>query len=169
MRGDEGRSGGERARFRDHWRPWKDFFTGTWAPALTAGASVGLLLTFVVRDSGGPVPDPAPYRVEESPPRAIVRLSPSPEAEPAGDLSFSWESIEGAIRYWVTLADPVEGTIREIGSTDATRLAVPRSRMGDHFPGSEPRILLWTVRARLLDGTEISSDPGSLRWTPPAP
>ena len=66
--------------------------------------------------------------------------------------------------YRIVLMDVTGGAVDELGATEATRLVVPSAQLVRRF-GSEARTLHWVVRARLADGSEVSSSPARIHWS----
>lgn len=137
------------------------------APGLAAAAAGVLLIGFVLLERGripAPTEDP-PLRSAPTTQGAIALSTPEADARVTGDVELRWEAVPGAVRYRVVLVSAEDGEVAEAGHTDGTRLTAPAAELSRHFGEDGPRSLHWIVRARLLDGTEISSAPRRITWS----
>ncbi len=137
------------------------------APGLAAAAAVVLLIGFVFVERGrvpAPLPEPV-LRSAPVAPEAIVLTSPPAGARVTGDLEMRWEEVPGAVRYRVVLVSADDGEVADAGHTGETRLIAPGANIARQFGEEEPHALHWIVRAHLLDGTELSSEPRRVTWS----
>ncbi len=142
----------------------RDMFSGPRTPLLAASAAAVLLVTIAILNSER-TSDPAPtYRKAPHGPSVVSRTSPEDGVTLRGDVLFEWIAAVGATDYRVVLIDPGSGLMLDLGPTAETTLTADGSAIGKVFPGSGTRELLWSVRARKLDGTEASSAPGEFLW-----
>lgn len=137
------------------------------APGFAAAAAVVLLIGFVLMErERAPLRTEAPsLRSTPAPQGAIALVSPAADARVTGDLAMRWEAVPGAARYRVVLVDAGDGSVAEAGHTEGTELTAPAAELARRFEGDGPHALHWIVRARLLDGTEVSSGPRRVTWS----
>lgn len=116
-------------------------------------AAAGLGLLYIARE-----PDEAPF------PSRYVEL-----AHPKGGVDevprrFSWQPVEGAARYRVTIEDADTFWPLVLGTTDVTRFDLPEEKRQAIRPG---RIHEWSVEALDGDGRAVAWG-GSRFWVGPA-
>ena len=141
---------------------------GPRVPVFAAMAATVLLVTFVVLDSGRSESGAPVYRSSGSGPQVVTRIGPEGEARVSGDVRFAWRALEEALAYRLILVSPKDGGVLELGPTADTSFVAEAGQLASTFRARGEQALLWTVRARLVDGTEVSSSPGTLRWVRPA-
>lgn len=136
----------------------------TVTPGLATVAAGVLLVTFVVRDRA-PTPPVDALRTDSVAPAALLPISPAAGDAVTGPIDFRWQEVAQAVRYRVVLVDADDGTVIVVGSTEAQELSVPASFLTGRFGSTAPRSFHWMVRARLIDGREVSSEPWRLTWS----
>ncbi len=140
-----------------------DWLGGVTTPGLAAAVAAVLLITFVLREREPTPPTGETLRASEvqSP---IALRSPEASVELSTDVEFSWEPMAGAVRYRVLLVSLESGDVASVGHTQNTTLLASGTDLSERLgPGTHD--VHWIVRARLLDGSEISSEPRRLTWT----
>lgn len=140
------------------------WLSGGAAPTLGAVAAAALLVIFVARERTPlPVEEPT-LRAVATDTASITIVSPEPGTELRGDVTLEWEATSGAVRYRVVIVDLADGGVIDAGRTEETRLVVGNDFLREHLGADAARSLHWIVRARLIDGTEVSSEPRRLTW-----
>ncbi len=151
--------------------------TGSWAerfrsflraarfPAAAAVGAAALLVTFVLQERQTAPPPVPTLRSADPAPLTLALTAPDADARVRGDLTLRWEAVEGALRYRVVLVDSEGGEVFDAGHTETTALTAEGDRLAEHFGAETSRALHGIVRARLLDGSEISSAPRRIVWS----
>jgi len=154
-------SGGEPTPARGPFAFLRELFSSP-TPAVLAAAAAVLLVAVVLRAPG---PEQRPeVRANGAGAGAVEIFAPPADATIHGDVRFQWRSVPGARSYRVVLMDVTGGAIDELGATESTGLRVPAGELAQRF-GSDARTLHWVVRARLADGTEVTSSPARIHWS----
>ncbi len=138
---------------------------GPRVPVFAAMAATALLVTFVVLDSDRSDSGTVVFRSSDSSPRVVTRIKPASGLRVEGDVRFVWQALDEATAYRLVLVSPTDGEILELGPTADTSLVAKADQLASPFRARGEQDLLWTIRARLVDGTEASSSPGALHWT----
>lgn len=150
-------------------RGWRErlgaFLDAARVPALAAAGAAILLVTFVLQERDPATPPTPVVRSGDPAPLILTLTSPNADARVRGDLTLTWEPVEGALRYRVVLVESTEGEVLDAGHTEGTSLVTPAGQLAGHF-GDAPTLTLYgIVRARLVDGSEVSSPPRRIVWS----